>query len=81
MTRCHQRRNKTTFFELGGHFLMAVRLFSLIEERFWLRLLLATLFQSEQSLEELATAPPDEASAEASWSCLVPLDSSSADTS
>lgn len=70
MTRCHQRRNKTTFFELGGHFLMAVRLFSLIEERFWLRLLLATLFQSA-SLEELATAA-DEASAEASWSCLVP---------
>ena len=68
---------RDNFFDLGGHSLMAVHLFNRIEERFGIRLPLTTLFQSA-ALAELAEAV-NEASTEASWACLVPIQRGTSD--
>ena len=62
---------RDNFFDLGGHSLIAVRLFAEIE-RIWERKLpLATLFEA-QTIEALA-AVLDKQSWQAPWSSLVPI--------
>ena len=61
------------FFDLGGHSLMAVRLFAQIEKTFDRNLPLATLFQTP-TIEQLAHILHQK-DAKPSWSSLVPLQS------
>jgi thioesterase domain-containing protein/acyl carrier protein len=58
------------FFDLGGHSLIAVRLFAEIENMFGKRLPLALLFQGA-TVEDLAAAVRDERDLD--WPTLVPL--------
>ncbi|MEW5958866.1 MAG: amino acid adenylation domain-containing protein, partial [Chloroflexota bacterium] len=59
------------FFEVGGHSLLAVRLFNQIEQLTGQRLPLATLFQAP-TIEQLAKILRDEGWSP-SWSSLVPI--------
>ncbi|NEN99012.1 MAG: amino acid adenylation domain-containing protein, partial [Moorea sp. SIO3I7] len=59
------------FFELGGNSLIAVRLMSLIQEKFQINLPLATLFQSP-TIEQLAVVLGSDSSTTL-WSPLVPI--------
>jgi len=59
------------FFDLGGHSLIAVRLFDQIEKTFGKTLPLATLFQAA-TIEELANILR-QSGCSASWSSLVPI--------
>ena len=58
------------FFEMGGHSLMAVRLFAIMEKKFGRRLPLATLFQAP-TVAQLATILQKDSAP--SWSSLVPI--------
>src|SRR6267143_1794119 len=60
-----------SFFDIGGHSLLAVRLFAQIENRFGRRLPLAALFQAP-TIEQLANVLRETASSKA-WSSLVPI--------
>lgn len=60
------------FFDLGGHSLIAVRLFSKIESEFAVKLPLATLFQA-QTVEEMAKVLKSKGSNKM-WDSLVPLE-------
>uniref|UniRef100_UPI00286A53B5 amino acid adenylation domain-containing protein n=1 Tax=Chamaesiphon sp. OTE_20_metabat_361 TaxID=2964689 RepID=UPI00286A53B5 len=62
---------RDNFFALGGHSLIAVRLFAQIEQIWGQNLPLATLLQ-KQTIEELATVLRQEAPS-AAWSSLVPI--------
>lgn len=62
---------RDNFFDLGGHSLMAVRLFSEIEKRLGKKLPLATLFEAP-TIEHLAEALRLEGFS-ADWSPLVPI--------
>jgi amino acid adenylation domain-containing protein len=58
------------FFALGGHSMMAVRLFAIMEKKFRKRLPLATLFQSP-TVAQLGTMLEKDVAP--SWSSLVPI--------
>ncbi len=60
-----------SFFDLGGHSLLVVRLFTEIEQRFGKHLPIATLFQSP-TIEQLA-ALLQQGGWSPNWSCLVPI--------
>jgi amino acid adenylation domain-containing protein len=62
---------RDNFFEIGGHSLLAARLFAQIENRFARNLPLATLFQSP-TIEQLAAAL-SETEASHNWASLVPI--------
>jgi aspartate racemase len=62
---------RDNFFDLGGHSLMAVRLFMQIEQVFERSLPLAVLFQAP-TIEQLATVLREQGWS-SSWSSLVPL--------
>ncbi|MBW4499701.1 MAG: amino acid adenylation domain-containing protein [Scytonema hyalinum WJT4-NPBG1] len=77
---------RDNFFDLGGHSLLAVKLFAQIEKKFAKKLPLATLFQSgtveaiaqllspkEKPVDNQVLAGAHEHTSEASWSCLVPI--------
>ncbi|MEA2125744.1 MAG: hypothetical protein QOI80_2526, partial [Solirubrobacteraceae bacterium] len=65
------------FFALGGHSMLAVRLFDAIEQHFGVRLALAQLFSSD-TLADLAAAIDAELRPERAWSAIVPLRGSGA---
>ncbi|HEY6119654.1 MAG TPA: thioesterase domain-containing protein, partial [Pyrinomonadaceae bacterium] len=60
------------FFELGGYSLLAVRLFAEIENKFGIKLPLATLFNSA-TISQLATII--QRGVQPSWSSLIPIQS------
>jgi amino acid adenylation domain-containing protein len=62
---------RDSFFDVGGHSLLAVSLFTEIEQTFKQKLPLSTLFQAP-TIEELANIIKGEASL-VSWSSLVPI--------
>jgi len=62
---------KDSFFDLGGHSLMAVRLFSEIEKEFGVKLPLSTLFQYP-TVEGIAECLGEEGK-QKGWTTLVPL--------
>ncbi|NMG19780.1 non-ribosomal peptide synthetase [Brasilonema bromeliae SPC951] len=77
---------RDNFFDLGGHSLLAVKLFAQIEKKFAKKLPLATLFQSgtvealaqllspkEKTVDNQLLTGAHEHTSEASWSCLVPI--------
>jgi len=64
---------RDNFFEIGGHSLLAVRMFTQVEKAFGKNLPLATLFQAP-TIEKLAEIIRDEGYS-ASWSSLVPIQS------
>jgi acyl transferase domain-containing protein len=63
---------KHNFFELGGNSLLAVRLFTQIEEVFGKKLPLTTLFQAV-TVEQQANMLHQEADLAPSWSLIVPI--------
>lgn len=60
------------FFALGGHSLLAVRLMTLVDQSFGIRLPLATLFQSA-TIEGMATQIAEARSKDGDWGAIVPL--------
>jgi len=66
---------RRSFFDLGGHSLLGVKLFARIEKEFGQRLPLATLLSSS-SVRGLARRLGDAGSGAAQWSCLVPIHTS-----
>ena len=60
------------FFALGGHSMLAIRVFARIEEALGVRLPLAVLFQ-DATIAALAEAVEREREAATSWSSLVPI--------
>ncbi len=63
---------RRSFFDLGGHSLLGVKLFARIEKEFHKRLPLATLLTAS-SVRALAQRLQDKHSNTGSWSCLVPI--------
>jgi amino acid adenylation domain-containing protein len=63
---------RDNFFDLGGHSLMAVSLFSQIEQTFGKNLPLATLFKAP-TIEQLASFLRQEKPPQELWGSLVPL--------
>lgn len=63
---------RRSFFDLGGHSLLGVKLFGRIEKEFGQRLPLATLLGSP-SVRGLATRIRKAQTGESGWSCLVPV--------
>ncbi|MCP4260582.1 MAG: amino acid adenylation domain-containing protein, partial [Planctomycetes bacterium] len=59
------------FFDIGGHSLLAVRLFSRIEKTIGAKLPLALLYQAS-TIEQLAVFLKEK-NWQAAWSCLVPI--------
>lgn len=60
------------FFELGGHSVLAIRLISLIEKSFGVRLSLSRLFK-EPTIAALAKALHEEADGERAYTPVIPL--------
>ena len=71
--RIHPVGVRDNFFDLGGHSLIAVRIFAVIEKQCGIRLPLATLFQAPTIREQAALLRAQ--GGQVSWSSLVPLQS------
>ncbi|MFN7949394.1 MAG: amino acid adenylation domain-containing protein [Blastocatellia bacterium] len=69
--RIHPVGVRDNFFDLGGHSLIAVRIFAAIEKQCGIRLPLATLFQAPTIREQAELLRAQ--GGQVSWSSLVPL--------